>query len=288
MRLIAGTAIVIAVLVLGAYVLLTRSDMPGGNAEPTPLSDTSRVASDTSSDGAGPSGVPAASQPTATADRAGNPTEPTSAASQSNATATALTDPPVSSPASPSAVLLNEHFANNDSNWPNDPRSSAWFSDGVYHIEPRQAGRFVAISAPIVNLPGDVVISATFRKLGGPAGGGYGIIVRDQDDGVRDGTTQNGHYYVLEVGDIGEVGMWRREADHWVDLLPWQHSDAVKTGTATNQVTVRAVGNALSLVVNGAPVAIRSDAQFTRGQAGLFVGGDGNQVAVSHFTIKTP
>ena len=74
----------------------------------------------------------------------------------------------------------------------------------------------------------------TSAKLGGPDGGGYGIIVRDQRQGPRDGSSQDGRYYVLEVGDKGEVGIWRRDGDHWVDLLPWQHSDAVKTGTAPN------------------------------------------------------
>ena len=56
---------------------------------------------------------------------------------------------------------------------------------------------------------------ATFRKLIGPTGGGYGIIVRDQSPTLRDGASQDGRYVVLEVGDKGEVGMWRREADHF-------------------------------------------------------------------------
>src|SRR5207249_644685 len=109
---------------------------------------------------------------------------------------------------------------------------------------------FVAVSAPITNLPADVVVSATFRKLAGPSGGGYGIIVRDQSTTPRDGTKQDGQFYVLEVGDKGEVGIWRRDSDHWVDLLPWQRTDAVKPGTATNELSVRAVGNTLSLLVN--------------------------------------
>jgi hypothetical protein len=70
--------------------------------------------------------------------------------------------------------------------------------------------------------------------------------------------------------------------------LPWQHADAVKTGNAPNELTVRAVGNRLSLSINGTEVATRSDATFAGGNVGLFVGGDGNQVAVSHFSIQTP
>jgi hypothetical protein len=158
----------------------------------------------------------------------------------------------------------------------------------MYQVAARRAGQFVAISAPVDDVPPNVIVSATLHKLGGPAGGGYGIIVRDQGPAAQDGVTQAGRYYVLEVGDKGEVGIWRRESDHWVDLLPWQRSDAVKPGTASNELTVRAIGSTLSLIVNGIEVATRTDAAYASGRIGLFVGGDGNQVALDHFLIQTP
>jgi hypothetical protein len=186
------------------------------------------------------------------------------------------------------APVFDERFSTNDANWPNDPQGVATLNNGVYRIVTRQAGHFVAIGAPITNVPADVLVNATFRKLGGPSGGGYGIIVRDQDQKGLDGRAQDGHYYVLEAGDKGEIGMWRRDGDHWVDLLPWQRSDAVKTGSASNDLSVRAVGNTLTLLVNGTQVATRTDATLTAGRAGVFVGGDGNQVAISSFSIQTP
>jgi hypothetical protein len=186
------------------------------------------------------------------------------------------------------APLFDERFTTNDAGWPSNPVGAALITNGTYRIATRQAGLFAAVGAPVANVPGDVVVSAAFRKLAGPAGGGYGIIVRDQDPSLRDGSSQDGRYYVLEVGDKGEVGIWRRDADHWVDLLPWQHADAVNTGTATNELSVRAIGDTLSLSVNGSQVATRNDGAFSNGRAGLFVGGDGNQVAISRFTIQTP
>jgi hypothetical protein len=185
-------------------------------------------------------------------------------------------------------VLLDERFAANSANWPNSPQGTAALVNGSYHLGTREAGKFVAIGAPITNLPADVVVSATFHKLAGPAGGGYGIIVRDENSGARDGTNQGGKYYVLEVGDKGEIGIWRRDVDHWVDLLAWQPSPVVKPDTATNELMVRAVGNVLSLSVNGVEVAVRSDSTLPAGGVGLFVGGDGNRVAVDHFRIQTP
>ncbi len=252
-----------------------------------------------------PSAEPTAAASDATTQQAESAS--TGAAPQASATSVApatpdssTTQPAAAAPASVPAVagaqttgaaakmLLDEHFTTNDAGWPSNPEGVAWMGDGSYRIEPRQAGEFVAIGAPIANMPADVVVNATFRKLAGPAGGGYGIILRDQGATGRDGTSQDGHYYVLEVGDKGEIGLWRREADQWVDLLPWQHSEVVKSGNATNEVSVRAVGSTLTMTVNGTIVATKVDGSFIDGGVGLFVGGDGNQVAVDHFSVQTP
>ena len=153
---------------------------------------------------------------------------------------------------------------------------------------PLNSGATFVAGSGISGASVNVIVNATFRKVGGPAGGGYGIIVRDQGPTAQDGVSQDGRYYVLEVGDKGEVGVWRRETDRWVDLLPWQHSDAVKSGAASNELTVRAIGNTLSLIVNGIQVAMRTDAAYSTGRVGLFVGGDGNQVALDRFVIQAP
>jgi hypothetical protein len=186
------------------------------------------------------------------------------------------------------AVVLDERFTNNDRNWPSAAQGTAFLSNGSYRLTPQLAGEFVAVGAPIADLPKDVVVNASFRKLDGPSGGGYGIIVRDQAAAPQQGTSQKGHYYVVEVGDKGEIGMWRRDLDQWVDLVPWQPNPAVKPGTARNEVSVQAVGNRLSLTVNGTQVATISDDTFSSGGVGLFAGGDGNNVAVDRFSVQTP
>jgi hypothetical protein len=188
-----------------------------------------------------------------------------------------------------SRSLLDESFDGNDRNWPNNQQGTAWITGGSYRIMPRQAGQFVALAVPAVGeILQDVVVNATFRKIGGPAGGGYGIIVRDQGPAPRDGSNQLGRYYVLEVGDKGEVGIWRREDDRWVDLLPWQRSDAVKPGAAANELTVRAIGDKLTLIVNGTEVGSRTDSTLAVGNVGIFVGGDGNSVALDQISVRTP
>jgi hypothetical protein len=161
-------------------------------------------------------------------------------------------------------------------------------TNSSYRLVPRQAGQFVAVGAPITDVPRDVIVSAAFHKVSGPVGGGYGIILRDQAAVPQNGTNQDGHYYVLEAGDKGEIGMWRRDGNAWVDLVPWKRSDAVKTGTATNELTASAIGDRLSLSVNGTQVASITEATFSSGNVGLFSGGDGNQVVVDRFSVQTP
>jgi hypothetical protein len=82
--------------------------------------------------------------------------------------------------------------------------------------------------------------------------------------------------------------MWMRDQDHWVDLMPWQPSDTVRPGSAVNELTVRAIGDQLTLLVNGAEAATHTDGTLTAGGVGIFVGGDGNQVSLDHLAIRTP
>jgi hypothetical protein len=186
-------------------------------------------------------------------------------------------------------VMLDEHFDHPRFAWLDEPGGAAWLADGTYHFQTREPGEFVAVGVPGAADLGDVVVSGSFRKTGGPAGGGYGLIVRDHPgpDG-RDGASQDGRFYVFEVGDKGELGVWLRDAGRWVDLLPWTASDVVKAGDAANELTVSAIGDTLSFQVNGIPVASQHDTLLNRGGAAIFVGGDGNQVALDHLTVRIP
>jgi hypothetical protein len=185
-------------------------------------------------------------------------------------------------------TILEERFDGPPRPWPNDERSTAWFADGAFRLFARRPSQFVAITAPIAEPLRDVVVQGTFRKVGGPPGGGYGLIVRDQGPGPRDGVNQIGRYYVLEVGDRGELGIWRRDVDHWVDLVPWTRSDVVRPGGATNEVTARAIGQQLTLLVNGVLVASQIDATLPDGAVGVFVGGDFNEVVMERFVVQVP
>jgi len=183
---------------------------------------------------------------------------------------------------------FDESFVDNRNKWPSDPNSAATLLDGTYRLVARRPGQFVALGAPVTQSFRDVVVSAAFRKLGGPAGGGYGIIVRDQGPGPRDGLNQDGWYYVFEAGDRGEVGIWRRDGDRWVDLVSWNKSEAVLPGAGANELSVQAMGQRLTFTINGTEVARVEDTALPEGTVGIFVGGDFNEVALERFRIEVP
>ncbi len=198
----------------------------------------------------------------------------------------APTAPPTPSPPPVARTLLVARFADRPQGWPNTPGGKAWFANGNYELMARDPGSFVAIEAPLDRTAGDVVLSGRFRKHGGPPGGGYGFIVRNQGSRL-DGENQQGQYVVLEVGDRGDVGIWQRDEARWVDIMPWTHSDAVKQGTEPNDLLVATDGLRLRFMVNGTEVAnIIHNALPAAGGVGVFVGGDLNEVSLESLNVE--
>lgn len=195
---------------------------------------------------------------------------------------------PAASPAAgqPGRTLLDVRFTTGaPSEWTQNPPYAQW-ADGAYRLRALQAARFVAVGAPLLNPPSDVLVSATFRKTGGPPGGGYGIVLRESAPVSLDGVNQTFSGYVLETSDMGEFGIWRRDGDRWNDLVPWTRSAAVRLSGSPNDLTARIQGQALSFVVNGVEVANIRESSLRGGGIGVFVGGDFNEVALDHLAVQ--
>ena len=196
--------------------------------------------------------------------------------------------PPTPTPSTP-RVLFGERLISPLPNWPNTPNGAAWFGSDGFRLFARQSGRFVAVGVPLSQTLSSAVLTARFHKVGGPAGGGYGLIVRDQgSSSERDGRNQAGQYMVLEVGDQGDVGIWQRNETRWIDVMPWTHSEAVNLGRESNALVVTMRDNVLRLEVNGQVLADLSyDSISPRGGVGVFVGGDLNEVVLDSLRIET-
>ena len=131
----------------------------------------------------------------------------------------------------------------------------------------------------------DLELTGRFHKTGGPTGGGYGLIVRDKSPQPLDGRRQNGSFYVLEASDRGQIGIWRRDGDQWVELFGWSTARAVRSGTEPNELSASASGSELAFSVNGTPLVRVNDGALDSGGVGVFVGGDGNQVLLERLTM---
>ena len=93
---------------------------------------------------------------------------------------------------------------------------------------------------------------------------------------------------MLEAGDRGELGIWRREEDHWVRIIPWTRSEVVRPGGAPNVLPVRAVCQRLTFLVNGPQVAGKANSVLPEGAAGIFVGGDLSDVILDRLLVRAP
>src|ERR1051326_4367776 len=144
----------------------------------------------------------------------------------------------------------------------------AYWDSGAYRLFARDAAGSVVVTAPVGTDLADVVVSARLHKTGGPEGGGYGLILRTESDAPLDGLNQTFTGYVLEVGDRGEFGIWRRSSDHWIDMVPWTPSDAVHKAADPNELVATATGKQLRLTVNGVQVAQVEDATLGVGGVG--------------------
>jgi hypothetical protein len=248
-------------------------------SEPQPLPETTGVFEP---DGQATRAV----APVPTAQPLAAPTSAVIAQTATLPTPTALSIPTLAVETEGVRSLMDVSFAARPANnWLDNPPFAAW-SDGAYRFQARDETRFVAAGVPINQILTDVVVGATFRKTGGPPGGGYGLILRDQGPEPRDGANQEMTAYVFETGDLGEYGVWRRDGDHWVDLQAWTPSNSVRSGGSPNDLSVRASGDTFTFTINGTAVATIQDDKLDAGGVGLFVGGDHNEVALDHFSVQ--
>src|SRR6266700_6557198 len=72
----------------------------------------------------------------------------------------------VNNPSAFCHVILDERFDGNGPSWPNDPRCDARRVEGGYRLTSRLDNDVVAIGAPGGSALRDVLVAATFRKLG--------------------------------------------------------------------------------------------------------------------------
>ena len=169
------------------------------------------------------------------------------------------------------------------------PPYATW-SDGAYRLQAREVASYVAIAAPNDPVPPNVLVSATLRKTGGPPGGGYGLIVRNQSPEVPR-RQQPG----ASTPTSPKLATWASSA-----------SGGARATTGSTSCPGRArrpYARAARQRVHRphqwpAPVSIDHQRRPKwRGSTmtsspmvavGVFAGGDNNEVALDRFTVQVP
>lgn len=94
--------------------------------------------------------------------------------------------------------------------------------------------------------------------------GGAGMIFRNQEDGRQ--------FYLFAINVDGLYWLRMMTADGWQLIRDWQASPHIRTGAATNHLTVVCIGPNISLYVNGHYLETVQDSTYSEGEIGLLAG----------------
>lgn len=129
--------------------------------------------------------------------------------------------------------------------------------DSVYHMFDPQFGNASWLETPY----SDFVASVKTRWMDGSSVSGYGLMFRIF--GPNDS-------YLFYINGDGQYCIGKYELGNWNYLADWDRSAAIHLN-GTNTLTVKAVANRFTFMINGQPVKELTDASFRRGNIGFAI-----------------
>ena len=162
----------------------------------------------------------------------------------------------------PPSVLLQDDFSSKASGW------SEWrttgqvaYEDGEYRVRVLLSENQILGPCSNCNFA-DLRLEVDARLIEGDADADLRIIFRAKDAA---------NYYQLRVNSQGEYGLLRMVAKEakLLTATNWVQSPALKTGRATNHLTIVASGPELTVYANGELLTRVADPSFEKGLIGL-------------------
>jgi hypothetical protein len=131
---------------------------------------------------------------------------------------------------------------------------------------------------------GDVRISVSGSRMGGPNDNYFGVICRFQEPN---------NFYAFLISSDGYFGILKVKngAFQLINGNNMEFSDKILQGRATNRIRGDCVGNKLTLFVNGMEVKSVEDSEFTTGDVGLIAGSHeifGVDILFDDFVVYQP
>ena len=169
-------------------------------------------------------------------------------------------------------VVLTDLFANPAagrlSSQSDDPTIVQGYEGGEYHLRLSPAAKPVrAVAASSVFA--DLQVAVDVRLAADTEGRWVGVACRMNP---RDGTA--GFYALLAAPATGQFALSNFDGYRWAHLVPFQSSDAVRRGNASNHLELTCVGSTISARINGADVASVQDGTYDGGYVAVVVSRD--------------
>ena len=179
-----------------------------------------------------------------------------------------------------SNVLLEDNFSSTSSGFEEWDQfdSVGAYEDGTYTIEVLVPNMFYWSNTG--DSYSDFVVDVDTVKRGGSDDNHFGLVLRYQD---------SDNFYMFNVSSDGMYSFGYYEDDEWTAIVKWTDSSVINQGdNSRNHLTVEAVGDTFTLMVNGEVLEIVHDTTFSSGDIGMYAGSiddPGTKIAFDNLAI---
>jgi hypothetical protein len=162
-------------------------------------------------------------------------------------------------------LLYEENFSSSKGSiWAGDlgANFSYYFEDGRYHLNVNKMNLLKEVS--FGQNYNNSILEVEATEEAGPNDNIYGVMVRKVDWN---------NYYLFVISGDGYYCMAKLQNNTWTPTSwIWKKSSAIRTGNATNLISVVSDVNSFSFYVNNIGVGNYTDGSFSSGMIGLVVG----------------
>ena len=188
-------------------------------------------------------------------------------------------------------LVIADSFDTNDNQWdtapiddPDDFAGTREIVDGRYHWELQAHRDFATMTSEPLTAGSDFYASVDLHQLAGPAVCGYGLLLRESNDGLYQFGLTNGARQF-------SVFAWNETTQTSRPLIGPTESEALHPGEV-NKLAVIAEGPHYQFFINDQPVGEMTDDEWTTGGVKLYTqlckDGDSAVVEFDNVELRTP
>jgi hypothetical protein len=185
-----------------------------------------------------------------------------------------------------SDIYFQDDFSNSSSGWDRVKGADGItdYADGGYRIFSAIPNYYMWATAGR-DFADDVRIDVDVTKKGGPDSDVFGVLCRYQNEK---------NFYILMISGDGQAGIAKRSAAGDLVMLSGESlksNPSIHPGLAFNHLRADCIGTTLSFYVNELLVSTATDAEFSGGDAGLWLGAydnPGTDLYFDNFIVRKP